>query len=556
MMRFLRVTQTLVLLMLTFGPIVVEAADQPDLLVVHRIRHEAFKNSQVMDHLFYMTDVHGPRLTRSPGFQAAAEWAVEQLREWGLEDVHFETWGPFGRGWSTNHFSAHLVEPQYAPLIGVPLAFSPGTDGVISGTPILAPLRSEREFERYEAELEKYFATYKGKLEGKIILIREPPHLEVQEETPAKRFTSSELAERAEAREPVELIDIDFANPKVPTDPYDRDRFYAHAPRYVREKLWHRRNQLLYRLNRFLVEEGVRLVIHPASRGNGGTVFPPRAGRHEVEASDPPPSIALTPEHYNRLARLIEKKIPFRIEVEVKAQFHEDQLEPVNIVAEIPGKGKKNELVVIGAHFDDVVNATGATDNAAGCAVMMEVMRILKSLDLEMDRKVRIVLWSGEEQGLLGSKAYVKQHFGDPETMKLKREHAKVSAYYNLDNGTGKIRGVYLQENDMVRPIFTSWLAPFKDLGATTLSSRNTGGTDHLSFDAVGIPGFQFIQDPVEYQSRTHHSNMDVYDRIQPGDLMQASAIIASFVYHTAIREELLPRKPLPEPWPEEARTR
>ena len=277
-------------------------------------------------------------------------------------------------------------------------------------------------------------------------------------------------------------------------------------------------------------------------------------GWHEDKAVEPPPSIALTPEHYNRLARLVERGEACRVEVEVRAQFHEEQ-EPANVVAEILGGSKADEVVVIGAHFDDVVYSTGATDNATGCAVMMEAMRILKELDLQMDRTVRMVLWTGEEQGLLGSKAYVKEYFGDPQTMDLQPAHAKVSAYYNLDNGTGKIRGVYLQENDMVRPIFRAWLAPFADLGATTLTIRNTGGTDHLSFDQVGIPGFQFIQDPVEYGSRTHHSNMDVYDRVQAGDLMQASAIIASFVYHTANRDELLPRKPLPEAWPVEVRT-
>jgi Zn-dependent M28 family amino/carboxypeptidase len=265
----------------------------------------------------------------------------------------------------------------------------------------------------------------------------------------------------------------------------------------------------------------------------------------------PPPSISLTPEHYNRVVRLVRHGQPATLEVEVEAQMHTDDLAGANVVAEILGSERADELVMIGAHYDDVVYATGATDNAAGCAVMMEVMRILKALELPLDRTVRMVLWTGEEEGLLGSKAYVKEHFGDPRTMELTAEQEKVSAYYNLDNGTGKIRGVYLQGNDMVRPIFNDWLGPFKDHGASTLTIRNTGGTDHLSFDAVGIPGFQFIQDPVEYWSITHHSNMDVYDRVVPADLMQAAAIIATFVYQTANRDEMMPRKPLPEPWPE-----
>ena len=553
-MKFLPVVQILLGLFALSVP-VLPAQDKPDLLAVHRIRQEAFQNSQVMNHMFYLTDVHGPRLTNSPGFRAAAGWVVEQANQWGLEEAKLEEWGPYGRGWSTSHFSAHLVEPQYAPLVGVPLTWTPGTDGVISGTPMLAPLQSESDLERYEAELEKYFAKYKGKLRDQIILIRKPPRLETQQEAAERRLTSQDLANRAEAPEPLEPIAIDLENPVVPTDPDERRRYFAYAPRFVLEKIRSQREELSRRLNRFLVAEGVRLVIHPARRGDGGTIFPPWVGSYKTGAPDPPPSIALTPEHYNRIARLIEKKVPPRIEVEVKAQFQDETLDSINVVAEIPGGSKSDELVIIGAHLDSWAPGTGATDNAAGCAVMMEAMRILKTLDLKMDRTVRMVLWGGEEQGLLGSRAYVKQHFSDPETMALKPEHGKVSAYYNFDNGTGKIRGVYLQGNDMVRPIFQSWLAQFKDLGATTLTIRDTRGTDHLSFDAVGIPGFQFIQDPVEYSSRTHHSNMDVYDRIQPGDLMQASAIVASFVYHTANRAELLPRKPLPKPWPKAPKT-
>ena len=553
-MRFPQVVQILLVLLALSVPML-PAQDKPDLLAVHRIRQEAFQKSQVMNHLFYLTDVHGPRLTNSPGFQAAADWIVEQSNQWGLEAAEQEKWGPYGRGWSASHFSAHLVEPQYAPLVGVPLNWAPGTDGVVSGTPMLAPLRSESDLERYKATLETYFATYKGKLRDQIILIRKPSRLETQQVAAERRLTSQDLANRAEAPEPLEPIAIDLENPVVPTDPDERRRFYAYAPRFVLEKIRSQREELTHRLNRFLVAEGVRLVIHPARRGDGGTIFPPWVGSYKTGVPNPPPSIALTPEHYNRIARLIEKNVPPRIEVEVKAQLHDETLDSINVVAEIPGVSKSDELVIIGAHLDSWAPGTGATDNAAGCAVMMEAMRILKTLDLKMDRTVRMVLWGGEEQGLLGSRAYVKQHFGDRETMVLKPEHGKVSAYYNFDNGTGKIRGVYLQGNDMVRPIFQSWLAQFRDLGATTLTIRNTGGTDHLPFDAVGIPGFQFIQDPVEYSSRTHHSNMDVYDRIQPGDLMQASAIVASFVYHTANRAELLPRKPLPKPQPKAPKT-
>jgi Zn-dependent M28 family amino/carboxypeptidase len=257
----------------------------------------------------------------------------------------------------------------------------------------------------------------------------------------------------------------------------------------------------------------------------------------------------MMPEQYNRIARLLEHNIPVKLEFNIQNAFHDDDPDCFNIVGEIPGTGPhKDELVMLGAHFDSWHGGTGATDNGAGSGVMMEAVRILNAIHLPMDRTVRIALWGGEEEGLLGSRAYVKEHFGDRETMKLTAEQAKVSGYFNYDNGTGKIRGVYLQGNDMMRPIFEAWLAPFKDLDANTITIRNTGGTDHQSFDAVGLPGFQFIQDPMDYETRTHHSNMDVYDRLQAGDLMQASAIVASFVYNTANRSEMLPRKPLPEP--------
>lgn len=292
-------------------------------------------------------------------------------------------------------------------------------------------------------------------------------------------------------------------------------------------------------------------MVFDGATADGGTVFASRGGSNDLKVPVPPPMIALTPEHYNRIFRLVEKKIPVRIELDIEARVIEENQDSSNVIAEIPGARKEGQLVMIGAHLDSWQGGTGATDNAAGCAVALEVMRILKSLEQPMGRTVRLALWSGEEQGLLGSKAYVKQHFADPAKMDLKPEHALLSAYFNLDNGTGRIRGVYLQGNDMMRPVFSAWFSPFQDLGASTVSIRNTGGTDHLSFDAVGLPGFQFIQDPMEYGTRTHHSNMDVYDHVSAGDLMQAAAIMASFVYNAATREDLLPRKPLPKPKPE-----
>ncbi|MCW5983547.1 MAG: M20/M25/M40 family metallo-hydrolase [Bryobacteraceae bacterium] len=530
------------------------AQDQPELFTVHRIKKEAFENSEVMKLMFQLTDVHGPRLTNSAGYDAAADWVVATAKKWGLANARKESWGPYGKGWAASYFSAHLLEPQYASLIGAPLAWTPGTAGVVTATPVLAPLESDDDLDVRRFLLETYMAERKGKLRDQVILITLPRRVEPQSGVALERYSDQRLAAIGRAPEPLEPLVVDFARPRVPKDPQERRRYNAHAPQWVKDKVAELQREVQFRLNRFLVDEGVKLVIYAASRGDGGTLFPPRPGSHRLDAPAPPPSIALTPEHYNRLARLAENKAPFRIAVEVKAQFRDANVQADNVIAEIPGGARKDELVMIGGHLDDVAYGTGATDNAAGCAVMMEAMRILKTLDLKMDRTVRMALWAGEEQGLLGSKAYVKEHFGDPVTMNLSPAQSKVSAYYNVDNGTGKIRGVYLQGNDMVRPLFSAWLAPFSDYGATTLSIRNTGGTDHLSFDALGIPAFQFIQDPVEYETRTHHSNMDVYDRIQPPDLMQAAAIVSSFVYHTANRKDPLPRKPLPKPWPPEAR--
>ena len=498
-----------------------------DLAVVHRIRAEALTNSQIMDHLFYLTDVHGPRLTGSPGFDAAADWAIGRLKEWRCENVKKEKWGTFGRGWSLVRFAAHLREPQYAPIIGYPLAWSPGTGGPISGEPLLAPIPLGDSAEELTKNLEKF----KGKLRGRIVLIEKPRELELQSEAASRRYTDSDLASESLAPDP--KPEWPFAEPK-PKEP------------------WKERQNRLNRRNQFLKDEGAALVLTPGYRGDGGTVFSEAAGSRDPKDPAPPPTVVITPEHYNRIARLLNKKVPVRVEFDFEVRFHDNEPDAYNIIAEIPGGRKKDEVVMLGAHLDSWIGGTGATDNGTGSAVMLEVMRILKTLDLKMDRTVRLALWSAEEAGLLGSKGYVKEHFADTETMQTTAGHASLAAYFNHDNGSGKLRGVYLQGNDMVRPIFAAWLEPFHDLGARMLSIRDTGGTDHLSFDEVGLPGFQFIQDPLEYGTRTHHSNMDVYDHVQGGDLMQASAIIASFAWHAAMREEMLPRKPLPKPKPKE----
>lgn len=501
------------------------AADAPDLLMINRIKNEAFHNSKVMENAFYLTDVYGPRLTGSPNLQAAGEWAVRRMSEWGLKNTALEKWGPFGRGWNCTYFSAHLKEPEYAPLIGFPRPWSLGTNGLVSGTPVLAVIEREEDIDKW-----------KGKLKGKIVLLTAARQLGVSTAPLGKRYSDAELVQESNAPDPaMPAFGIPImGRPSASGAPMNRG-----AMRRFREKL-----------NQFLLDEGVVATIVGGTNGDGGTVFAQGVGSEDPKKPIPPASIALAQEHYNRLVRLIEHKQPVTIEFEVRANVTEPA-DSFNAIGEIPGTGAKaSELVMLGGHLDSWTGGTGATDNAAGSAVVLEVVRILKAINAQMPRTVRLALWTGEEQGIYGSKAYVKAHFADPEVMKVTPEHAKVSAYYNLDNGTGKIRGIYLQGNDMARPIFESWLGAFKDLGVETVTIRNTGGTDHLSFDAVGIPGFQFIQDPVEYSTRTHHSNMDLYDHLQAGDLMQASAVMATMVYETAVRAERIPRKDLPKPTP------
>jgi hypothetical protein len=323
---------------------------------------------------------------------------------------------------------------------------------------------------------------------------------------------------------------------------------YEDAPVALSHAYWRQVEETQEKLTRFFLEEGVTAVLSADSRGDGALLFAEGGTAYRPGAPVPPPSIVVAPEQYNRMVRLVEKGFPVRVEIDLSARFHDEPLEGSNVIAEIPGGRKKDEIVMLGAHLDSWHAGTGAADNAAGSAVVMEAARILTALPLEMDRTVRLALWDGEEQGLYGSLAYVENHLADPMTMKLKPEHANLSAYFNVDNGSGKIRGIYLQQNDRVRPVFEAWLKPFADLGATTITIRNTTGTDHQSFDGVGLPGFQFIQDPLDYGSRTHHSDIDVHDHIEESDLMQAAAILASFVYHAATREEMLPRKPLPKP--------
>ncbi len=488
----------------------VQSQEPVDLDAIYKIKDEGFHRSKVMETVSYLTDVHGPRLTNSPNIHAAADWAMKSLTAWGLANVKKEVWGPFGRGWANQRFAMHVTAPQRWPVIGYPQAWSLGTNGPVRGEAILAPMSTEDDFKNF-----------RGKLKGKVVLLQAMRDVEPQFAAPARRWSDAELAERAEQ--------------PVPTGDQPQPGRFRGTQQFRRK------------LTQFLVDEGALAAVDP-SMWDSGVVRVGGVSRDPKEPNLPRVTVAI--EHYGRIVRTLEKNIAVTIEMDIQNQFYEQDLNSFNITAEIPGTDQADEVVMLGAHFDSWHSGTGATDNAAGSAVMLEVMRILKAAGLPMRRTVRLGLWTGEEQGLLGSREYVKANFADRDDMKLKPAHAKLCGYFNIDNGTGKIRGVYLQGNEAIRPVFAAWMEPFRNLGMTTLSIRNTGGTDHLAFDEVGLPGFQFIQDPMEYSTKTHHSQLDTYDHIEEADMKQIAVIVASFVYHAANREQLLPRKPLPAPRP------
>ncbi|MCU1235156.1 MAG: peptidase [Candidatus Solibacter sp.] len=525
--------------------------ERVDLSIVDRIKTEAFEHSKVMETLRKLTDVHGPRLTGSPGFDDAARWAIGELNQYGVDKVHLEKRGPFGRAWTLEQSSLEMIEPRYAQLAAGPLAWSSSTNGPITADLILAPLRgSFRDGPKKSAEtLQAYRAKWGGNLRGKIVLLSEPKVPPPQTTPQFRRYTAAELSDMVNAPTPsLKLTAKKLEDLEWPEDPEELGKFFGSLPNALMEQLYDLYDQTIADRAAFFAKEGVAAVLLEDQRAHEGLLFTEAAGGFKAAATPAPPTFVITAEQYNRIARLVQQKSPVRVRVNLKATMSDRDMDGLNIVGELPGGDRKDEIVMVGAHFDSWHSGTGATDNGAGSAVMMEVMRILKALDLKLDRTVRIGLWGGEEEGLFGSRAYVKEHFADPKTMRVTSEHAKLSGYFNLDNGSGKIRGVYLQGNEAVRPIFEQWLAPFHDLGAATVTIRNTGGTDHLSFAAVGLPGFQFIQDPLDYGTVTHHSSMDTWDHAVREDLMQASAVIATFVYQTATRKEMLPRRELPKP--------
>jgi carboxypeptidase Q len=523
---------------------------------IDKIKDEGMNRSQVMQTLSYLTDVIGSRLTGSPNLKRANEWTRDTMVKWGMQNGKLEAWGPFGRGWALKSFSAEIVDPQTLPLLAFPKAWSPSTKGAITGDVVMIDIKKDEDF-----------AKYKGQLKGKIVLMSGMREIKADFGGMGTRVSDEELATMAAAPDPNDPkkpapAGPDFSSPQM-------------APRIARFMLG-------LKMMNFLVEEGAAVAVDNSGNGSGGTIFvqgadvaqpipasimdfftnPNRlAPQQKAAESKMIPQMVVATEDYNRMVRMIQQGVKPKMTVNIHAQYNDDDEMAYNTVAEIPGTDPtlKSELVMLGGHIDSWHAGTGATDNGAGVAVAMEAARIIIASGLKPRRTIRVGLWSGEEQGLFGSAAYVKQHLGDviggpnlfgapnpsggKPTLTKGADYDKLSAYYNLDNGTGKIRGVYMQGNAGVRPYFEAWLAPFAAMGAKTLTMSNTGGTDHLSFDRIGLPGFQFIQDEIEYDTRTHHSNQDVFDRIQADDMKQAATIMAAFVYQTAMMDEKMPRK-------------
>jgi hypothetical protein len=506
------------------------ASEPVDDAMVARIKMEAFQHSRVMDTLTELMDLYGARLRGSPDYAAAADWAKQKLTDWGIENVSFEPGGFPGPGWRVKRFSVEMTEPQYLHAIAQPLAWSPSTNGRVSGTPVLVEVASAADF-----------AKYRGTLKGAIVLNGRPSAIPAASFTPAAtRFSDDELARGSAAIDPRQHVLDTYDGPDYAGS--ERARRQAFEPRAA--------------IAKFFRDEGVAAVL-VASTLSSGLIVATDSGGFDLASPNwkipnpdlAPPSFVLAREHYGRIARLVQRRRPVKIELQLDAEIIR-QVKSVNVIAEMRGSDARlaDEVVMLGGHFDSWHTGTGATDNAAGSVVMMEALRILKTLGAKPRRTIRLALWDAEEGGHLGSSTYVASHFGDPRTMALKPDHAKLAGYFNVDSGTGKIRGVFLQGNEAVRPIFEAWLKPFAALGATALAIQRVGGTDHLDFDHVGLPAFSFIQDPIDYETRTHHTNMDVIESILEGDLQQAAAVVAAFVYHTAMRDEKLPRGPLPKP--------
>jgi hypothetical protein len=516
--------KTVPIVVLACAAVAAQAQSPVDLGTISRIKQEALGTSQAMDHVTWLADVFGPRVTGTPQLQQASDWAMKRFTEWGLSNVHQERFA-YGQGWKIDRFSAHLIEPQSQAIIGAPRQFSPSTKGPVTADVVRVNIRAEADF-----------ATYAGKLRGKIALAQPARPVRMLEDRIVLRMNEQDTAESLTTPVPA-------AGGAGGAGGAGRGFADKLAQFYLAEGVV----ALLERGPDSDLSAGGSDLTWQTQRVDGGTIFVQSGGSPTAAPDAALPQVTLAVEHYNRLVRLLDHKVPVKVELNIETKTRaEEAAQPsgFNVIGEIRGTDKAGEIVVIGAHFDSWHGGTGATDNATGSAAMMEVLRIFKAAGLKPRRTVRIGLWGAEEGGLIGSQSYVREHIGTREAPKP--EYATTSAYFNLDNGTGRIRGIWMQSNTAVKPIFEAWIRPLKDLGVDILGPRSVSQTDHTRFDSVGIPAFQFVQERYEYNSRTHHSNMDVYDRVQADDLKQIATVAAVFAWQAANRDALLPRKPAP----------
>ena len=523
---------------LSFSPPKPQPMDRADTVMLNRIWEEGVNRSQIMSTLSYLTDVFGPRIPGSPAMKKASEWTATKFREWGMANVAIEPAGEFGLGWSNEYTSVHLIDPAYQPILAYPVPWTSGTGGKITGQPVSVRIASPADFEKF-----------RGKLKGAIVFTRPPRQVHPSFTPIAKRYSEADLKE--------------LQDTPIPVKPERRGGQRSGGVKWEE-------------LEEFYKSEGVGILVEPSSgsRSDFGTVkvdaYDSIGKNHTTPGQNP--RIIMAAEHYARICRIMDHRVPVKLEIEVRNTIYDQDRMGYNVIAEIPGGDKKDEVVMLGGHLDSWAAGTGAVDDGSGCAVAMEAMRILKTLGLKPRRTIRAALWTGEEEGLYGSRGYVFQHFGDTDIRSLenvdfeafvsgwrnplgdskkllvKPDYFKISGYFNYDNGSGRIKGIYLQENFQVRPTFEEWMKPLQDLGVSTIALQPTEGTDHLPFDFIGIPGFQFIQDPLDYVPQIHHTNQDVFDHCVPEDLIQSAIVMAYFVYQTAMREEMLPRKPLSIP--------
>ena len=519
------------------------AGDKVDLDALAQIKHEAFQNSHVMENLYYISEVYGPRVNNSRNYRAAAEWAMQQMKAWGLKNVHLEKF-PFGYGWQIKKYYGAIESPAYASLPGFPLAWTPGTNGPVTAEAMWAPIHSKDDFPKW-----------KGKLKGKIVLIFDPAQLTLHTTAEAaKSPTDEEIEARSASGGPRRAPDAGPAD----RDPSGRGRHGEGTWEYTPTSLalsGEKNQALRNELNAFLKEEAPAVVLTPGYNGDGGTIFSSYGGSQNPNDPVPPPIVAIGAEQYNRVVRLLQHGTVPKLTFDVQVEYQKEDQNSVNVVGEIPGTTKPDEVVMLGGHFDSWQGGTGATDNGTGSAVAMEALRILATQKKPMARTVRVALWGGEEEGLYGSTAYVQQHFAPRDTMKKTPEYDKFDVYFNDDGGSGRFRGVSALGNPQVAAIFKSWIDPIRDqhivavTGGTEYRPTPTpGGTDSTAFTWIGLDGVGFQQDTLEYGTRTHHSNADLYDRAQKDDLMQGAMIEAWFAYNAATRPDLLPRIPTPEP--------